>query len=350
MTMEFITDIAGWNLLETEWNALLSRGAADYPFLRFEFQRAWWEHLGGGEWPSGELRIAVWREAGVLRGIAPLFRNARGNTAGWYFIGSTEISDYLDVITTAEDHPAFCAALLDALESTPDPEFQTLDLFNLRAASPTAAVLSAEAARRGWTVDRQSLQICPVLALPKTWEEYLARLDKKDRHEIRRKLRRGENAEEPMELILTGAESIEDFFRLMENDPAKAAFLTPVMRDQFRAIARATERTGLLQLAFLRTEGRNVAAYFNFDYGNRIWVYNSGMDPQYAASSPGWILLAQLVRRAIDQGRVAFDFMRGSETYKFQWGGVGEQIHRITIHRHYSDSLDRDDFHRGPSI
>jgi CelD/BcsL family acetyltransferase involved in cellulose biosynthesis len=333
MTIEFLRDIDTWSHLESEWNALLSRSAANYPFLRYEFQRAWWEHLGGGEWPSGELRIAAWREGGDLRGVAPLFQSTREGEMRWYFIGSMEISDYLDVIVEGEHHSAFCTALLDALGSLPDSEFRVLDLFNLRAASPTASILEADAGRRGWKVDRETLQICPVLALPESWEEYLAALDKKDRHEIRRKLRRSEGAEEPMELKLADAGAMEEFFSLMAADKNKAGFLTPAMRDQFRSIARSMEAAGLLQLAFLQAQGRNVAAFFNFDYDNRIWVYNSGMDPQYAASSPGWILLALLVRRAIEQGREAFDFMRGSEPYKFQWGGVGEQIHRLTIRK-----------------
>jgi CelD/BcsL family acetyltransferase involved in cellulose biosynthesis len=333
MPIEFLRTEDAWSRLEPEWNALLSHSAANYPFLRYEYQRAWWEHLGGGEWPSGELRIALWREEGALRGIAPLFRSAREGEMRWYFIGSTEISDYLDLIVDGNHHSAFCAALLDALGALPASEFRTLDLFNLRAASPTAAVLEADTGRRGWKANLSSLQICPVLALPRSWEEYLAGLDKKDRHEIRRKLRRGTDGEDPLELHLAGADALEEFFRLMTADSSKAAFLKPAMRDQFQSIARAMEAAGLLQLAFLQTQGRSVAAYLNFDYGNRIWVYNSGMDPQYAASSPGWILLALLVRRAIEQGREAFDFMRGSEPYKFQWGGVGEQIHRLTINK-----------------
>jgi hypothetical protein len=88
MTIEFLRDIAAWSRLESEWNSLLSRSAANYPFLRYEYQRAWWEHLGGGEWPSGELRIGVWKENGVLRGVAPLFQSTREGEMRWYFIGS----------------------------------------------------------------------------------------------------------------------------------------------------------------------------------------------------------------------------------------------------------------------
>jgi CelD/BcsL family acetyltransferase involved in cellulose biosynthesis len=333
MPIEFIRDVASWDRILPEWNSLLSRSAAGYPFLRCEFLRAWWDHLGGGEWPSAELQIAVWKEEESLQGIAPLFRSGRDGESRWLLIGSTEIADYLDVLAAPDRIPAFCSALLDALAALPDSEFSALDLFNLQASSPTIPVLEEETARRGWTLDREPLQVCPVITLPRSWEEYLSSLDKKSRHEIRRKMRRAEGGEESLALKICGAEEMDEFLRLMACDDEKAGFLTPVMRRQFRAIAEAAQEAGMLQLAFLEMENRKVAAYLNFTFGNRIWVYNSGMDPKYAASSPGWVLLAMLIRRAIEDGHEAFDFMRGDESYKFQWGGVGEPILRLKIRR-----------------
>jgi CelD/BcsL family acetyltransferase involved in cellulose biosynthesis len=333
MTIEFIRDVAAWDRIRPEWNDLLTRSAAPYPFLRCEFLRAWWDHLGGGEWPSAELRIAMWREAGALRGIAPLFRSDRSGRPRWLLIGSTEISDYLDVLTPPDSVPAFCSALLDSLAAMPESEFAVLDLFNLHASSPTIAAMESETARRGWAADREPLQICPAIQLPRSWEEYLASLDKKSRHEIRRKLRRAEGGEGSPTLRIRGAEAIDGFLRLMACDETKAAFLTPGMRIQFRAIAEAAQQAGMLQLAFLEMDGREAAGYFNFAFGNRIWVYNSGMDPHFAPFSPGWVLLAMLIRRAIEEGYQAFDFMRGDEPYKFQWGGVGESILHLKIRR-----------------
>ena len=333
MPIEFIRDVPSWDTLTAEWNTLLARSAVEYPFLRCEFLRAWWDHLGGGEWPSGELRIAVWKENGAVQGIAPLFRSRRDGDPRLLLIGSVEISDYLDVLAVPDRLPAFCANLLDALAALPAQEFGALDLFNLQAASPTIPILEQEAARRGWVLERAPLQVCPVIDLPPSWEEYLAGLDKKSRHEIRRKLRRAEGAEEKLELKIRGASGMGEFFRLMACDEHKAAFLTPVMRTQFQAIAGAAEQAGMLELAFLEIGGRSAAAYMNFAFGNRIWVYNSGMDPQSAASSPGWVLLAMLIRRAIESGYRAFDFMRGDEPYKFQWGGKGEPILRLTVRR-----------------
>jgi CelD/BcsL family acetyltransferase involved in cellulose biosynthesis len=333
MPMEFIRDVESWDRIAPEWNELLARSAAGYPFLRREYLRAWWDHLGGGEWPAAELRVALWRESGALRGAAPLFRSARDGEPRWFLVGSTEISDYLDLLAAPEHLAAFCSQLLEALAEFPETEFAALDLFNLHASSPTIPALEAETARRGWRLERRPLQVCPVVTLPASWEEYLAGLDKKTRHEIRRKLRRAEAGEEETGLVSRGAEATEDFLRLMACDGEKAAFLTSAMREQFRAIANAAEQAGMLDLAFLETGGRKIAAYMLFQFRDRIWVYNSGMDPQFASNSPGWVLLALLIRRAIEKGCRAFDFMRGDEPYKFQWGGVSEPIVRLTIHK-----------------
>ncbi len=333
MPIEFIRDVPSWDRITAEWNTLLERSAAEYPFLRCEFLRAWWDHLGGGEWPSGELLIAVWKENGALQGIAPLFLSRRDGEPRLLLIGSVEISDYLDILAVPDRLPVFIAELLDALAALPALEFGALDLFNLQAASPTVRVLEEETARRGWALERAPLQVCPVIDLPESWEEYLSMLDKKSRHEIRRKLRRAEGGEEKLELKIGGAGDMDEFFRLMACDENKAAFLTPPMRAQFRAIAEAAEQTGILELAFLEIGGKKAAAYMNFTFGKRIWVYNSGMDPAYAAASPGWVLLAMRIRRAIEAGYRAFDFMRGDEPYKFQWGGKGEPILRLTVRR-----------------
>ena len=300
MPIEFIRDVPSWDRITAEWNTLLARSAAEYPFLRCEFLRAWWDHLGGGEWPSGELLIAVWKENGALQGIAPLFRSRRDGEPRLLLIGSVEISDYLDIMAVPDRLPAFCAELLDALAALPPQEFGALDLFNLQAASPTVAVLEQETARRGWTLERAPLQVCPVIDLPASWEEYLSALDKKSRHEIRRKLRRAEGGEDKLELKILGAGEMDEFFRLMACDEHKAAFLTPAMRAQFKAIAEAAGQAGILELAFLEIGGQKAAAYMNFTFGRRIWVYNSGMDPAFAAASPGWVLLAMLIRRAIE--------------------------------------------------
>src|SRR4030042_5711634 len=126
MPIEFIRDVETWDRISPEWNGLHSRSTAAYPFLRCEFLGAWWDHLGGGEWPSAELLIAVWKEAQTLQGIAPLFRSGREDESRLLLIGSAEISDYLDVLAAPDRLPAFCSALLDALAALPVSDFAAL--------------------------------------------------------------------------------------------------------------------------------------------------------------------------------------------------------------------------------
>jgi CelD/BcsL family acetyltransferase involved in cellulose biosynthesis len=43
------------------------------------------------------------------------------------------------------------------------------------------------------------------------------------------------------------------------------------------------------------------------------------------------VLLAHLIRAAIERRYQAFDFMRGNESYKFQWGGRSQPIYRLAL-------------------
>ena len=120
---------------------------------------------------------------------------------------------------------------------------------------------------------------------------------------------------------------------LMAEDPEKDRFLTGVMRTQMRAAVHAAFRDGWLQLAFLEVGGVKAAGYLNFDYDGHIWVYNSGINFEYGAISPGWVLLGHLLKWANENQRAAFDFMRGDEPYKYRFGGIDRFVMRVTVRR-----------------
>jgi CelD/BcsL family acetyltransferase involved in cellulose biosynthesis len=333
-------DPAIFDALHDEWNDLAARGVSRTPFLRAEYQRAWWEHRGGGEWSEAELCVVVAREAGRLVGVASLF--AATNRDGWHallLVGSIEISDYLDVVVARADVDAFCTALLERLAQPDAPAWEVLDLYNLPAASPTRAALGRAAAALGWHATEKTLEPCPAIPLPADWETYLNTLvEKKERQEIRRKLRRAEGGEQKVTWRLVGADDdvaaeTDAFLNLMALTPDKARFLTPAMRAQFRATLRAAADNGYLHLAFLEVDGAHAAAYFSFDFGNRLYVYNSAIDPRYNALSVGWVLLGYLLQWSMTHKRRAFDFMRGSEDYKLRFGGVPGVIYRVQLSR-----------------
>ncbi len=119
----------------------------------------------------------------------------------------------------------------------------------------------------------------------------------------------------------------------MVQDPQKEAFLTDDMKTSMRNLIHTTFDEGYLQFAFLEIDNQKAAAYLNFDYNNRIWVYNSGFEDKFLSWSPGWVLLSYLLQWANENKRHQFDFLRGDEKYKYRFGAVDRFIHRITITR-----------------
>lgn len=331
--------------LADEWNQLLEKSASHVPFLRHEYLLAWWQTLGGGEWrnssrPEPELSLVTGRASdGSLAGIAPLFftTNREGEPA-LMLLGSIEISDYLDFIVAPDALDTFIAALLGFLDSPTLPAWTVLDCYNLLESSPTLAALQAAAVKRGWTFQPEKLQHCPAIPLTSDWESYLAGIDKKQRHEIRRKMRRIEGPEHAVRWYIVDdqvqlGDEIEAFFDLMAYDPEKKQFLTPEMQAQMHLAAQAAFKAGWLQLAFIEINGEKAAGYLNFDYENQIWVYNSGINYDLGALSPGWVLLGYLIQWAIEHNRTSFDFMRGDEDYKYRFGGIDRRIMRASLRR-----------------
>jgi CelD/BcsL family acetyltransferase involved in cellulose biosynthesis len=322
----------------SEWNKLLDESIANVPFLRHEYLSTWWATRGGGEWPdSSALALVTAEQDERLVGIAPLFfaDNLDGEPS-LLLLGSIEISDYLDLIVRPGDLPAFLTGLLDFLAAASIP-WKTLDWHNLLEASPTLPLLQAEAGRRGWSHAVAHTYHAPSIPLVGDFETYLCGIDKKQRHEIRRKMRRASEAGS-VDWYIVQDESkldaeVEAFFDLMASDSQKAAFLTEKMRQQMHSAIRAAFRAGWLQLAFLTVDGSKAAVYLNFDYRQRIWVYNSGFDPRFMEYSPGWVLLGWLLKWANENKRSEFDFMRGEEEYKYRFGGVDKFVVRAKVTR-----------------
>jgi CelD/BcsL family acetyltransferase involved in cellulose biosynthesis len=323
---------------ELEWNALVEQSMTDTPFSRHEYLSEWWKTLGGGEWKIGtdnhpSLVLISAKENDQLVGIAPLFITEYDGQQALMLAGSIEISDYLDLIVREADLSRFLAGLLNFLGSHDSGKWSAIDWYNLPDSSPTLAALRAESGRRGWNYHEEIYRPTPRIPLNGSFDEYLARIDKKQRHEIRRKMRRAAESDKSVRFhLIDQSADIEleanAFFDLMVQDPNKEQFLHPEMREQMTTTIRNAFERGYLWLAFLEVNGSKAAASLNFDYKNKLWGYNSGVGREHMELSPGWVLLAQVIQWCAENGRYEFDFMRGDEEYKYRFGGVNKYVMR----------------------
>ncbi len=313
--------------LEPEWRELLPRCRFGRPFISPAWLKLWWDQFGEGR----ELILLSIRDDDSLTGILPLMRRD-GRIS---FAGDTEVCDYMDIAAPAGAEAAILDAALRALSEEP---WREIVLWALSGASPTYLALPGVCRQLGLALETEVEGVCPQIELPASWEEYLEALNKKDRHELRRKLRRLSRAgETELEVLVSPAEvagALDDFVRMHAASRAeKAAFMTGQMERFFRRMVVALAEEGLVEMIFLRLGGIRVAAVLCFRPGNEVLLYNSGYDPAYAGLSVGLLSKALALKRAIDQGLKKFDFLRGAERYKYHLGARDVAVHRCVIRR-----------------
>lgn len=199
--------------------------------------------------------------------------------------------------------------------------------------TPTLDAVSEGLAASGYRVTRERLITSPRIALAADFETYVQGLGKKERHELRRKLRRFE------ETPGTGfrwaaegerAEILDRFFalhRLSKGD--KAEFMTPEAESFFRDIAGALAANGTLRLGVVRAHHVDAAVLFAFAYGDTLALYNAAYDPAFSSLSLGIASHAYAIRDAIGQGFKVYDFLRGDEPYKYDLGAVDRWLWRV---------------------
>jgi len=336
MELNVITSETDWASLRTEWDQLVANSFRSYPFLEYWYLFNWWETLGGGEWPreNSSLKIITARENGELIGIAPLFYSHKpGFEPALRFIGQIEVTDYLDFICLPEKLEAFLSQLLNFIDGNQEFSQQRLELANFQDDSPTIALLESLCDLKKRTYEMNVLQPSPSIFLPSSWEEYLQSLNKKQRHEVRRKERNIEREYQAELVFLENSNDVADemtrFIELMRNEEQKANFLNPVTEQYLLGLGMAAQKADCLNLASLQLDGKQAAAYMNFIDDNKLWVYNTGWNPEFSKASPGWVLLVKLIQWAIENGLDEVDLMRGGEDYKYRFGGIDRHVVQV---------------------
>ena len=264
-------------------------------------------------------------------GFVPL--QVTGETAS--FIGSTDVCDYLDFAIAPGIERDFFKALLEDLRGQ---GIKKLDLRPLRYDSTVLTQLIGIAQNRGYEVLCHSEDVSLELDLPPTWNEYLAILKAKQRHEVRRKLRRlWETGSAEHHCVEIGRE-VEDYldiflrlFSLSKNE--KARFMNPNMESFFRSLAKAMAENGLLRMGILQLDNIPAAMTMGFDYNGSHYLYNSAYDPQFDYLSVGVLCKVLCIKESIERGRKKWNFLKGGEPYKYQLGGQEVPLYdcQITI-------------------
>jgi len=289
-----------------QWNSV---------FVLPAWLRVWWQELGSG----AELYLGAARQGEKIIGIAPLRVKDRKAS----LLGSADVCDYLDFVVAPGMEGEFFNLLLDDLK---EKGINQLNLESLRPDSTVLTHLVDIARNRGHEVLCHPEDVSSELDLPSTWDEYLEILTAKQRHELRRKLRRlSEAGKVEYRSVKDSAvvpDAVDTFLKMFtESRMDKATFLTARMESFFRSLATAMAEAGLLRLGILELDRQPTAMIMCFDYNDCVYLYNSGYAPQYTSLSVGLLCKALCIKESIQEGKRRFDFLKGDEIYKHHLGG-----------------------------
>ncbi len=286
---------------------------------------AWLNTLGRGT----SLTLWIAHGPGGFEGYCPV----KVSKGVGVFAGDPEVCDYFDVVAIPGKEDDVCRAFLQAAHQM---NLKALDLFPVRPASTVMTHFVPLCRTLGYEVSVERSDVTVEMPLHGSWEAYLQSLNGKQRHEVRRKMRRLEEAGPVRFRVVTSPAEVEPalevFFHLFQsNRDDKARFLTPSVRAYLEALCRTMAHEGLLRLSILDLNASPVASALCFDDAEAVFLYNSGYDAAFGHLSVGLMHTVFTIKDAAELGRRRYEFLRGDENYKFRLGGREVPLYRVRI-------------------
>ena len=314
-----------------EWSGLVRADPSGTIFHTPDFLKLYWEEFG--EEPE-HLLLAFGEDGG--RQVAAAAFELIGDTLR--FLGGTEITDFMGPVGAPEARTAFAQELWTGLLARED--WREADLRGLAEDSPWLSELREAAAGLGLEIQESEDQngVAPILELPSTWDDYLAQIPSKLRHEIRRKAKKLEVETGPFtvetateETLLPLLDRFVELHRMSEGP--KGVFMVPGMEIFFRRLGQTFCQRGVFRLTFIRVRDELAAGTIGFSFGGTYSLYNSAFDRAWQQLAPGMVLVAEDVRQAIEEGCTVFDFLKGDYAYKYRFGARRRLVKRLVVRR-----------------
>lgn len=289
-----------------EWKSFV--GAPETPFQTPDWLLTWWGHFG-----SGKPHVIVLRNGDKVCGILPCFLHDWENRKQLTLIG-TGMSDYLDAAIDLSLRAPVVEALRSHLLEFDDWEFCNWQ--DLSADSPLQNLEFASADTP-----------CSCLTLDGSFDGFLAQRPKDLRRNLRRYRAKAEGVGRVRFEVTETSEpgllaSLIDLHAARWQKSGESGTIEANGAAGFlREAATVMSREGMLRIFTLWFRDQIVAILLGFCTPTTIFSYLSAFDPEYESFGFGRKLLEQSIQYGYAHGYRYWNFLRGTEPYKFSWGG-----------------------------
>jgi CelD/BcsL family acetyltransferase involved in cellulose biosynthesis len=307
--------------MRDEWDAVLGRSSDDSVFLSWEIMANSVKQIE----KERKLRVLCVEDHGKIIAIAPLAQSRR-SWLGYEVIEPLALwhSDYTGLIL-AERAQECLTLFLNYLYQQNDWDF--IHLYNVPESSIIFDLLPE--VKGSFKFEIRKGASCPYLTIPESLDGLMAGLGPNFRQWLRRSLRRLERDHGRVELkeyaeLGSLEEGMQIFIDLHQNrwvsKGKMGVFADQKNREMWFTGARLLAERNWLGLYFLTVNGKPIATQYCVEYNQKTHAGLGGFDISYSSYSPGNLIILKILERCIERKTAEYDFMRGAESYKFDWG------------------------------
>lgn len=327
LTLETVDEFSELLRKEQEWSRFAASLPQLTPFQLPGWLLTWWRHFG-----SGHLQVFIFRSGDEIAGVVPCFRHEWEGRRQMTLMGSG-ISDYLEPGIRGEHGPAVLEMLAGELQR--DDRWDVCNWQDLNAKS----LLRLLPLARELTITVESEVECTEAALGGNFEQWWDGRPHGLRRNVRRYLEKARSIGEPEFQVTAKAEPevldalISLHSKRWERSGEPGMIVANRSQQFLREVLNRFSCADMLRFFYLRFQTKIVAVICSFPYRDRLFSYLSAFDPEYDIFGFGRLLLYHSFRYAFEQRYNAWNFLRGNEPYKFDWGANKIPKCRVVVTR-----------------
>lgn len=323
-----IKDKNGFMEIREQWESLCHEDLRSTMFQEYNWMHIWWLTYAKVD---DELNIVCAHHNDVLVAIFPLYIKHENKTL--MFIGTGEdesaevATEYLDIICLTEFEEVAVESFVEALRKNKLFGAKKMLIKNLLSDSRIREVTNKLSTNYWFKESMVGARYQNKLA--DSHEQFLEALSPSFKKKMQRLQRKFENVLAGQIKLASDTVSKDKLFdqlvslhqkRWLQknesgafNDQRFVSFHQQYMNNMLKS--------DNLMLAALDIQGDAVAVIYIINYKNTLYFYQSGIDDSFKPNiSPGYLIHFIMMKIAIEEGKHAYDFMKGSvgSSYKRQ--------------------------------
>ena len=314
---EIVRDDGGLDRLAPEWATLNARCGAEGFFSRMEVVRANWDRHRKD--PRTTLHVLAIRLHGrLVMGLPMVKRRDRLGPHSLYWLDSR--TPFYDGLLLDPDMDTAMAARVFTRFLHSSWTRRLLKIGFVHGGSALHRVLDAAGLP---LVHRTAAPSLDTSAFPK-WDAYLAAMSAKRRQQFGNFGRRLQKAGAgPVHLVTDPQERSAEIARLfarkrqwVQDHELSDWIVPPETEIWFQRVAAEEDARNRTHLLRLRSDHAWIASILCFERDGTIFLSKMAHNPDWERFSPGWVLLVEMVRFAIERKLSTVDFMIGGSPWK----------------------------------